>query len=130
MGDDRKFSARSSNLLYILVDNIIMKQLSPTDFKGGTIKTGEAIGVLFYADWCPFCMAFKPKFEDVPLKGFELGLANISDDDNPLWEVFNVKRVPTIIIFKDGQPIWRRDSPPFVGLKKSDLKEMIQVLKT
>jgi thioredoxin-like negative regulator of GroEL len=97
-----------------------MKELTPNDFEGGTLKTKELIGVLFYADWCPFCMAFK---------GFELGMANISDDDNPLWDDFKINRVPTIVVFRDGQPIWRKDSPPFIGLKKSDLKEMAKVLE-
>jgi thioredoxin 1 len=105
-----------------------MKHLAPTDFEGQTLKTEELIAVLFYADWCPFCMDFRPRFEAVQPGGFELGLANISDDDNPLWEDFNIKRVPTVVIFKGGQPIWRKDSPPFVGLRKSDLKEMVNVL--
>jgi thioredoxin 1 len=105
-----------------------MKQFAPGDFEDGCIKTKELIGVLFYADWCPFCMDFKPRFEAVQPSGFELGLANISEDDNPLWEDFNIKRVPTIVVFRDGKQVWRKDSPPFIGLRKSDLKEMLKVL--
>lgn len=102
-----------------------MRRLKPEDFKGRDIVTKSPIAVLFYAGWCPFCTAFRPKFEDTVPKGFELAEADLSDGSNPLWEDFGVRVVPTLIAFKNGKAIWRRDGRYLRGLKNKDLEAMM-----
>jgi thioredoxin 1 len=40
----------------------------------------------------------------------------MDDDDNPMWEIFSLQAVPTIIIFENGKLIKRLDCKLGVGL--------------
>ncbi|MCK5548674.1 MAG: thioredoxin family protein [Thermoplasmata archaeon] len=106
-----------------------MRKLAPKDFKGKDLKTDAPTGVLFYAKRCPYCQAFKPIFTALRPKGFKLALADISDEDNPLWEIFGIKVIPTLIAFRAGKPFWRKDGARLQGLKEKDLGEMVSALK-
>jgi thioredoxin-like negative regulator of GroEL len=105
-----------------------MRELAYEDFEGQSIRTKATIGVFFYAKWCPFCRACKPDFEALKPNRFELALADLSEKNNPLWEDFDIKTVPMIIVFKDGKAVWRKDGKPFLGLGKKDLKAMMDFL--
>ena len=105
-----------------------MRKLKPADFKKDALKVKGNVGVLFYAEWCPFCMGFRPLYENADQEDFELTLADISDDDNPLWEMFGIENVPTVIAFKDGRAVWRRDCKHHVGLDGDDLRDLLEVL--
>jgi thioredoxin 1 len=107
-----------------------MKMLSPEDFEGDGLKMEGRVGVLFYAGWCPFCTSFKPLFENMAQDGLVLTIADISDEENPLWDDFRVQIVPTIVAFKEGREIWRKDGVPARGLKREDLEAMVDALKT
>jgi len=106
-----------------------MRRLSPEDFEGVSLKLKAPTGVLFYAEWCPYCIEFKPSFEAVRLKGFELAFADISDEDNPLWDDFEIKVVPTLIAFKEGKTLWRKDGVLSQGLRTEDLEDMVAALR-
>jgi hypothetical protein len=54
--------------------------------------------------------------------------SNINHDDNPLWEKFSIEAVPTLIAFKKGKIISRRDAKMGVGLEKSDLDSILNDL--
>ncbi|GIU71492.1 MAG: hypothetical protein KatS3mg003_0971 [Candidatus Nitrosocaldaceae archaeon] len=84
--------------------------------------------VLFYADWCPYCAAFKPIFDSYNIDGFKLVKVKINEDDNPLWDRFDIMRIPTVIVFKDGKVISRRDAKSGIGLSKSDMDSLVKEL--
>jgi thioredoxin-like negative regulator of GroEL len=54
---------------------------------------------------------------------------DISDDDNQLWEVFSIEVVPTIIIFKDGKAVFRRDGILGRGLSEKAIEETVEQMK-
>ncbi len=54
---------------------------------------------------------------------------DISDTDDPLWETFDVEVVPTVIVFKDGQPVFRRDGLLGRGLSRKALEETVEEMK-
>ncbi|MDE5876772.1 MAG: thioredoxin family protein [Muribaculaceae bacterium] len=65
--------------------------------------------VEFYATWCPHCQKMMPVVEDV--KALFEGRAAVYQFDIDLngefADVLNVKSIPTFIIFKDGEEVWR-----------------------
>ena len=76
----------------------------------------------FLADWCPFCHAFWPTFEAFDGgTAFRTGVADLSDDESPLWEEFQVEVVPALIVFSNGLPVHRHQSDPGVGLPSNAL---------
>lgn len=100
--------------------------LKPEDFKSVSSWKGLIL-VLFYADWCPFCRRFLPLFEDAAKKtSLCCKIAQVNEDDNPLWEKYSISTVPTVIAFKDGKISGRIDAEPGIGLKKTNLAELLQ----
>ncbi len=88
----------------------------------------DKVIVLFYADWCPYCSSFKPTFESYQVNDFKLVKTKVNEDDNPLWDRFDIMSIPTIIAFKDGKIISRRDARAGVGLSKADMDALIKEL--
>ncbi|HEU5221429.1 MAG TPA: thioredoxin family protein, partial [Candidatus Nitrosotalea sp.] len=52
----------------------------------------------------------------------------IDEDENPLWDRFNIQAVPTMIVFQNGKIISRRDAKKHVGLTKSDMDSIVKEL--
>lgn len=83
--------------------------------------------VLFYADWCPFCRKFKPQFEAYEGKaGVALAEAKINEEENPLWDRYKIDVIPTIVAFRYGKEIARRNGKAGIGLFDDDVKALIK----
>jgi hypothetical protein len=53
-------------------------------------------------------------------------MANITDDENPMWEKYQVEAVPTLLVFKNGKEISRRDAILGVGLTEEDIISLLK----
>lgn len=104
-----------------------MLKLSAESFTGTRLLDAREILAAFYADWCPFCTSFLVVFEAAMKKTKEpLGaLVDVSDTDNPLWEVFELNIVPTLVGFKDEKATVRKDGVPGLGLGMPELEDAI-----
>ena len=56
--------------------------------------------VLFAADWCGYSHRFHHHFKRLR----EGWIVDISDEDDPLWDRYGIRVVPTVIVFEDGEP--------------------------
>jgi thioredoxin 1 len=58
----------------------------------------------YWADWCGPCKAIAPVLEDLAKDyGGKLKIAKVNVDDNQeLAKRYNVRAIPTLILFKDG----------------------------
>lgn len=65
--------------------------------------------VEFYASWCPHCQRMMPVVADV--KALLDGSANVYqfdiDKNQELAEQMGVETIPTFIVFKGGEEMWR-----------------------
>jgi thioredoxin len=94
------------------------------------LRNNGTLAVLFVASWCPFCTRFYPVFQAGAEKaGIAWASMDISDDHNPLWEIFNIEVVPTVIIFKEGKVVFRRDGVLGRGLSEKAIDETIDQMK-
>ena len=64
----------------------------------------------FYADWCGPCKALSPILKDVKDElGERVKIVKIDVDKNPvIANKYQVRGVPTMILFKDGEISWRQ----------------------
>ena len=79
----------------------------------------------FWAEWCGPCKVIAPTIEKVSTEyADKLLVGKVDIDDNPtLAEQYQVRSIPTIIIFIDGTP-----TEMIVGPNKSALENKVKTL--
>ena len=71
---------------------------------------GMPVLVDFYADWCGPCKTMSPIVEQVASQySGKLKVIKVNVDNNQAAaQQFRVQGVPTFILFKQGQQVWRQ----------------------
>lgn len=76
----------------------------------------------FWAEWCGPCKTLTPILEKATdATGGQVVLAKVDADTNPgLMQAFKIQSIPTVVIYKDGQPI-----DAFMGAKPEHVIEQL-----
>jgi len=88
------------------------------------IKGEIPVLVDFFADWCGPCKSLAPILKDVKSDlGDSIKVIKIDVDKNQVLATqYQVKGVPTMILFKNGKQVWRQSGV----VPKHDLLKVIK----
>ena len=74
------------------------------------IEGDTPVLVDFFAEWCGPCKMMQPILEDTSKQlGTKVKILKVDVDRNPLAaSKFQVRGVPTLLLFQKGQVVWRQ----------------------
>lgn len=80
--------------------------VSDSSFDADVLKSSEPVVVDFWAEWCGPCKMIAPALEEISteLEG-KVKVVKLNIDENQETAIkFGVRSIPTLILFKDGEP--------------------------
>ncbi len=98
-------------------------ELNEDNFQAEVLDSDKAVLVDFWASWCGPCRMIAPVVEELAndVAGTaKVGKVNV-DENQALAAKYNVRSIPTLIVFKNGEVVEQR-----VGAAdKASLKKML-----
>jgi thioredoxin 1 len=92
--------------------------VTDTTFRSEVIESDRPALVFFWAEWNSTCKALAPSIRVLAEEdGDTVKVARLDVDANPVIpSMFGVSMVPTLMLFRDGQALWR-----IVGYRRIDV---------
>lgn len=99
------------------------KEITMYDFETEVLNNSKPAIVDFYAEWCGPCKMMAPVFKELSAQMPQCDFYKINvDNEQDLASKYQVMSIPTVMVFKDGEPVLTS-----VGfLSKDDLLSKIE----
>lgn len=104
------------------------RDVSDGNFEQEVLQSAKPVLVDFWAPWCGPCRMVAPVVEELSEEyDGQVDFVKLNTDDNPNTAIkYGVRSIPTLLVFKDGQPVSQ-----IVGFRpKNDLKRRLDAVVT
>jgi thioredoxin 1 len=101
--------------------------LSDATFDEEVKAASEVVVVDFWAEWCGPCKMIAPVLDEIATEqAGKIKIGKLNVDDNPdIARRFDVMSIPTLIVFKDGEPKKRLVGAKGKGQLLEELSEFL-----
>ena len=83
-----------------------LNEVTDTNFQAEVIESEGPVLVDFWAPWCGPCRMVAPVLEEIASERPDLRIVKLNIDENQQTAAnFQVLSIPTMILFKGGQPV-------------------------
>ena len=82
-----------------------LPDVTDTNFQAEVLESEQPVLVDFWAPWCGPCRVVGPVLEEIASERDDLRIVKLNVDENQQTAAaFEVLSIPTMILFKNGQP--------------------------
>jgi thioredoxin 1 len=104
-----------------------VSEFTDGNFQSEVLGSDQPVLVDFWAPWCGPCRRIAPMIDELAsenMGGVKIGKVNIDDNQQSAMN-YGVEAIPTLIVFKNGQPVQRFQGIP----AKSRVQEALDAAK-
>ncbi len=82
-----------------------LDEVTDNNFQAEVIEADKPVLVDFWAPWCGPCRIIAPHLEELQSEREDLRIVKLNVDDNQATAArYDVMSIPTLILFKNGEP--------------------------
>lgn len=90
------------------------------------LEADKPVLVDFWAEWCGPCRMVGPIVDEIATEHDEIKVLKLNVDENPFTaRQYGIMSIPTMLVFKGGEPVQRIVGAKAKGQLLADLKDFV-----